>query len=108
MRSWKTTLGGSLAAVGTFLWGVPVALTQFDGVLLSPGVSKWSIIIGLVASTAGVLFTGLFGRDDNVTSEDVKAVALTKAKEKEAKAIAKVEEIKKDTETINKPKEPIV
>lgn len=101
-------MGGSLAAVGTFLWGVPLALNQFDGVLLPAPVSKWSIIIGLVASTAGVLATGLFGRDNNVSTEDVKAVALKKVEIKEAKAEALLAEAKRETETITKPKEPTV
>jgi len=106
MRSWKTTFGGSLAAVGTFLWGVPLAMTQFDGVLLSAEVSKWCVIIGLVASASGVLFAGLFGRDNDVSTEEVKAIALKKLQAQEAKATAKIEEIKRDTETITKPKEP--
>lgn len=108
MRSWKTTLGGSLAAAGTFLWGVPLALTQFDGVLLPPELSKWSIITGLVFSTAGVLFSGLFGRDSNVRDEDVDALALKKVEAKEAKATALLAEVKRDTEILTKPKEPIV
>lgn len=74
MRSWKTTLGGSLAGLGTFLWGVPVALMQFKELALSPEITKWCIVIGLAASAGGVFFTGLFGRDNNVSSEDVKRV----------------------------------
>lgn len=82
MTSWKTSLGGALAGVGTFLWGAPVALQQLNlGEVLSPGVTKYCILIGLAASALGVFFIGLFGRDNGVTSEQV----LQAKAEKEAK-----------------------
>lgn len=73
MKSWKTRLGGSLAGVGTFLWGVPVALAQFPTVALSPDVAKWCILSGIVASGAGVFFTGLYARDHHVSDEQAGA-----------------------------------
>lgn len=84
-RSWKTTLGGSLAALGAFLWGAPVALKAFDPELVSPGLGKWCIIFGLIANAGGVFFMGLFGRDNNVSSEDVQAAKLAKELEREEK-----------------------
>jgi hypothetical protein len=70
-KSWKTTLGGALASLGTFLWGAPVALKTFD-VAMPVWVPLWCILAGLVANAAGVFIAGLFSRDNDVTSEDVK------------------------------------
>jgi hypothetical protein len=72
--SWKTSLGGGLAAAGTFLWGIPIVLAlQFPNHELGPALSKWCIILGLGASAGGVFFNGLAGRDNNKTSEQVDA-----------------------------------
>jgi hypothetical protein len=57
MKSWKTTLCGALAALGTYLVTLP------DPAWLAT-VGK--LLIGL--GTAGV---GLFARDNDKTSEDV-------------------------------------
>jgi hypothetical protein len=74
MTSWKTTLGGALAALGTFLWGVPIGIkTAFPEFVLDPEIVKWCVLGGIIASGGGVLFMGLFGRDNNVTSEQVQA-----------------------------------
>lgn len=77
MKSWKTRLGGSLAGLGTFLWGVPVALSQFPTVALDPSVSKWCILFGILASAAGVFFTGLYARDHHVSDEQAGAGRIT-------------------------------
>jgi hypothetical protein len=74
MTSWKTTLGGALAALGTFLWGVPIGIkTAFPEFVLDPEIVKWCVLGGIIASGGGVLFMGLFGRDNNVTSEQANA-----------------------------------
>lgn len=74
MTSWKTTLGGACAALGTFLWGAPVAIKQFSpDTVMDAGLVKWCLIIGLVMTGAGIFFTALFARDNGVTSEQVKA-----------------------------------
>jgi hypothetical protein len=73
-RSWKTTLGGSLASVGTLLWGAPVALAVFDKALIDPWMLKSCVVGGLLMSALGALFTGLFGRDNSVSSDEVKSI----------------------------------
>lgn len=52
MKSWKTTLFGALAAVGTYL------ATQ-------PGLE----IVGQVLTGVATFLLGAFARDNNVTSE---------------------------------------
>lgn len=59
MKSWKTTLCGALAALGTYLLSIP------DPAWIST-VGK--ILVGL--GTAGI---GLFARDNDKTSGDVGA-----------------------------------
>lgn len=73
-RSWKTSLGGGLAAVGTFLWGAPVAMSVLKVEGLPPELNKWCVIIGLVMSAGGVLFNGVFGRDNDVRSDEVPSI----------------------------------
>ena len=83
MTSWKTSLGGALAALGTFLWGAPVALRELGFTeVLDPSITKWCILIGLAASAGGVFFIGLFGRDNNVSSEDVQRARAEKEEKK--------------------------
>lgn len=57
MKSWKTTLGGSISALGLAL------------VVIDPTWTK----IGLVISALGQFFSGMFGRDNNVSSEQAHA-----------------------------------
>lgn len=57
MKSWKTTLGGALGALGLAI------------VAISPEFKT----IGLVIAAFGQFFNGLFGRDNNVTSEEAGA-----------------------------------
>jgi len=78
MRSWKTTLGGSLAASGAFLFTVPVMLHQYTEIKIPYEVGKWSVIVGIVLTVLGTLATGLFGRDNDKTSADVGAVTTPK------------------------------
>lgn len=73
VKSWHTTIGGALAGLGTFLWGVPVALNQFPDVALPTETAKWLILSGIIASGAGVFFTGLFARSHKVSDEQAGA-----------------------------------
>lgn len=57
MKSWKTTIGAALIALGA-------AITQID-----PTWAKWGGLIG----AAGGFFGLLFARDNNVTSEQAGA-----------------------------------
>ena len=58
MKSWKTTLGGVLGAIGA-------ALVAMDDIFLKAA--------GSVLSAVGVLLLGLAARDNNVSSEDAGA-----------------------------------
>jgi hypothetical protein len=75
MKSWKTSLGGALAAVGGMLAGAGV-LTQFSG---APEYAKelcwWLVLLGFLMTSFGAGFGLLFARDNDVSTEDV-----TKAK----------------------------
>ena len=66
-----------MAGLGAFLWGAPVAAKAME-IALDPLMVKWCVIIGLIANAGGVFFMGLFGRDNNVTSEDVKSAQADK------------------------------
>lgn len=90
MKSWKTTLGGSLAATGVFLAGGPMALSACN-VKLPDGLFAKLLIAGFLLQAAGVLVNGLFARDNNVPSEAV------------PKAADRAAEIKRDTEILLKP-----
>lgn len=56
MKSWKTTLAGSIGAVGAYL------ASTGDATLVT---------IGKIMAAAGVFLMGLFARDNGVSSEDV-------------------------------------
>jgi hypothetical protein len=55
MKNWKTTLGGILVAVGTFL-------TNVDD-------PAWVNLVGQVFVAGGAFLVGGMARDHNVTSE---------------------------------------
>lgn len=59
MKSWKTTLGGLLGAIGTYL------LTVQD--------PAWVQMVGMVVNALGLLILGGSARDNTVTSEDAGA-----------------------------------
>lgn len=59
MTSWKTTLCGALAALGTFLTTVKEP--------------TWLATVGTVLVGLGSAGLGLFARDNNRTSEEVNA-----------------------------------
>lgn len=58
MKSWKTSVSGSVAALGVYF------ANQTDPTLH---------IIGQVLTAVGTFLTGLFARDNNVTSEQAGA-----------------------------------
>ena len=59
MKSWKTSVGGLISAVGVWLKS-----------LESPA---WAHSIGDLLMAFGVVVIGITARDNNVTSEDVGA-----------------------------------
>lgn len=67
-RSWRTTLGGFLAAAGIFL------VTDYQA-----SESIWVKRIGQFMAIGGTALTGLAARDNNVTSEQVKACKQSKS-----------------------------
>jgi hypothetical protein len=74
MKSWKTTIGGSLTAAGTFLWGAPLAMGALKvPVPIPPWLFSACVIGGLLLSVGGVFCTGLYARDNDKSSEEVGA-----------------------------------
>lgn len=71
-KSWKTTLGGTLTSTGVVLIGavamnwMPEKLRMFFG------------ITGFVMTALGTLAIGFFGRDNDVSSEEVKSIVEKK------------------------------
>lgn len=59
MKSWKTSLGGILTALG-------ISLTQMEG-------PEWLSAAGAATAAIGSLITALFARDNDKSSEDVGA-----------------------------------
>lgn len=55
MKSWKTTLCGAIAALGVYFQTIP-----------DPA---WMMTLGQVLAGVGTFLTGMFARDNNVTSE---------------------------------------
>lgn len=65
--SWKTTLGGSVTALGLGLMGV-------DAMDWIKPEHKYAFrLAGFIMSVLGPFFMGLFSRDNDKTSEDVGA-----------------------------------
>ena len=59
MKSWKTTLAGAIAALGTYLSSV--------------NEPSWLHIVGQLMVGAGTFLIGMFARDNDKTSESVGA-----------------------------------
>lgn len=59
MKSWKTTLGGALGALGTYL--------------ISVDDPAWLQIVGQVFVGLGILIIGASARDNSVTSKQAGA-----------------------------------
>lgn len=62
MKSWKTTIGGLLSAIGTAIVGANVALE-----LVTPPELLW---IGYLMSAIGPVLLGTSARDANRSSQD--------------------------------------
>ena len=90
VKSWKTTLGGSLSATGTLLMGTPIAISATK-ITVPDNVFVACVLIGMGLLAAGTFFNGLFGRDNDVPSEAVKSASDTANK------------IRNDTTIITKP-----
>ncbi len=97
MKSWRTTLGGSLSATGALLFGMPIALSATK-VTVPDQVFVWCVLGGVVLLAAGTFFSGLFARDNSVPSS-----AVPKAVENQEK----VEQAKADTKFISKDNGPV-
>lgn len=76
MTSWKTTIGGSLQAAGTAMMGI--SLVPGSTSMNAAEDLKWVLIVGTILSAVGGQLLGLAARDNNVTSEQVKAQNQTK------------------------------
>jgi len=61
--SWKTTVGGIAAALGTAV----TAAAQLDG------APKWLLLVGAGLAALGSAFLGVSARDNGVTSEQAGA-----------------------------------
>ncbi len=61
IRSWKTTLGGSLNALGTTLVGVGVVPSLTS--MASAEDLKWVVITGFILQGLGQFFGSLFAAD---------------------------------------------
>jgi len=63
MRNYRSTIGGSFAAVGTLLWGMPVALSTAGIDFIPKSDMRWMVIIGIIMSIAGTFCAHLFSAD---------------------------------------------
>lgn len=80
MRNWQSTLGGSVAALGIFLFGGPIALSVC-GVDIPKNVMQAFVVTGFVLQGVGVFFAHLFGADAKAVKE------LTAKVDETAKAV---------------------
>lgn len=62
MTNWKSTLGGALAALGTFLFGGPLALTV-AGVQMPQKLLVALVVIGFLCQGLGIFFGHLWSAD---------------------------------------------
>lgn len=68
-----------MTAAGVFLWGAPVAMKALGVDTLPQELNVWCIKIGLFMNVGGALCTGLFGRDNDVSSDHVASIQKQKA-----------------------------
>lgn len=66
MRDWRTTIGGSLHALGTAICGIGVVPGLTDVTYAEK--FKWVVIAGFIIQALGVFFTGLFAMDKSAAS----------------------------------------
>lgn len=76
MKSWKTTLGGALAAAGVMLAGAPMTLSACN-VALGDRFFAGCIMVGFLLQVVGLLVNGVYARDNDVPSAAVPAAART-------------------------------
>ncbi len=72
MKSWKTTLFGSMTGLGASLMGINL-VPQLHGVIPEAWVGT-TMFIGFLMTVIGPVLNGAFARDNNVTSEAAGAV----------------------------------
>jgi len=94
MKNWRSTLGGSLAAFGTFLFGAPVVMNATSTDFPKP-IMVWCMVAGFVCQGLGIFFGHLFSAD----AKDVQS--LKQDVKSNTEAI-----ITGDTSILTKPGEP--
>ncbi len=95
-KSWKTTVGGSVGALGTALFGAPITLAVIDKEYIPKAVVSVMVISGVIFMAVGTFLNGLFARDNDKTSEDVGVDENTKILKKLSvakEAVAEVVEV---------------
>ncbi len=70
MKNWKSTLGGALAALGTFLFGAPVVMNATSPDFPKP-IMVWCMLAGFLMQGVGIFFGHMFSAD----AKDLKEVA---------------------------------
>lgn len=93
MKSWRTTLGGSLESLGAGIRDL-TTLASLGQVASGDELHRlnvYTIIVGMVITYIGKFFSNLFAADNS---------AVSSALEQHTQAIA---ELKRDTATIAKP-----
>ena len=63
MKNWKTTLGGSLSALGTTLMGVSIVPSLTS--MTAAENLKWLVITGFIIQAVGGFFANLFSADQS-------------------------------------------
>ena len=82
IKSWKTTLGGSLTAAGTALWAIPsTTYTLFPQFEFAKQMTNICVVIGIILAVGGPFVSGLFARDNDVTSQGTKVTPEPKPPE---------------------------
>lgn len=68
MKNWKSTISGSVAALGTFLFGAPVALAIVGSDLIPMKWVRVLVLFGFVLQGLGIFFGHLFAADAKAVS----------------------------------------
>jgi hypothetical protein len=66
-RSWKTTLGGSLSAFGTFLMGATI-VPSLPSMAAAESL-KWFVVAGFILQGLGTFFGQLFAADQTAVMD---------------------------------------
>jgi len=84
MKNWKTTLGGSLSALGTTLMGAGVVPSLTS--MTAAENLKWLVITGFVVQALGGFFSSLFAADQSTVLKMIeRSGGDTRWHEKESK-----------------------